>query len=140
MNPSAIDPDRAESPSAPDPLFAQTGGVFQSLIERSADAIWLYDPRTARLVDCNRAAVRLIGAKDKEQVLQTRPEDISPPVQPDGSRSTDKAAEIIALVERQKTHRFEWVIRRLDGRDVPVEVSSTSVPLNGRSIQVVISR
>jgi hypothetical protein len=49
MNPAAIDPKWDESPSAPDPLFKQIDMVFESLFERSADAIWLYDPRTLRL-------------------------------------------------------------------------------------------
>jgi PAS domain S-box-containing protein len=129
-----------ERTSAPDRLRQQTEGVFESLFERSADAIWLYDPRTAMLVDCNQAAVELIGAQNKEQVLRTRPEQISPPVQPDGSRSADKAVEILALVEKQKRHRFEWTIRRLDGRDVPVEVTSTALIMGGKSIHVIISR
>ena len=55
-------------------------------------------------------------------------------------RTADKTAEILALVERQKRHRFEWMIRRLDGRDVPVEVSSTALLMGGKSIHVIISR
>src|SRR5439155_17040119 len=37
-------------------------------------------------------------------------------------------------------HRFEWVIRRLDGRDVPIEVSSTALLMGGKNINVIISR
>jgi PAS domain S-box-containing protein len=92
------------------------------------------------LVDCNQATVELIGAESKQQLLRTRPEDISPPVQPDGSRTADKTVEILATVEKQKRHRFEWMIRRLDGRDVPVEVSSTALLMGGKSIHVIISR
>jgi PAS domain S-box-containing protein len=140
MNSPATAPDRDESPSAHDGGFQHTDTVFQSLFERSADAIGLYDAQTAVLVDCNQAAVDLVGAESKRQLLQTRPEDISPPVQPDGTRSADKAAEVFARVEREKRHRFEWVIRRRDGRDVPVEVSSTALLMSGRRIHVVISR
>jgi PAS domain S-box-containing protein len=114
--------------------------VFEGLFERSADAIWLYDPQTIVLVDCNQAAVLLIGAESKEQLLQTRPEQLSPPLQPCGSSSAQKSAEIVALVEDKKAHRFEWVIRRFDGADVPVEVSSTAVLMDGKNIHVVISR
>src|SRR4051794_10335011 len=69
-----------------------------------------------------------------------RPEDLSPSFQADGARSADKSVEIIAIVERQKTYRFEWVARRLDGKEVPIEVSSTEVLMGGRRINVVISR
>ena len=31
--------------------------MFRLLFERSADAIWLYDPEVGVFVDCNQAAV-----------------------------------------------------------------------------------
>jgi len=140
MSPSTTEHKRAERTNAPAPLFVQSGAVFESLFELSADAIWLYDPQSSLLVDCNQAAVELMGAQDKRQFLPARPEDISAPFQPGGTRSRDRAAEIIATVERHGTDRFEWLLRRLDGREVPVEGSSTAMPMDGRSIHVVISR
>ena len=140
MNSASTDPDWDQSGSAPHRSFKQTGDVFESLFERSADAIWLFDPQAAVFVDCNEAAVRLLGAQNRRQLLGRGPEDLSPPMQPDGSRSADKSAEIVAVVEREKTHRFEWMMRRLDGRDFPVEVFSTAVLMNGRSIHVAVSR
>ncbi len=137
---SATDRTWGERPSAPERLFEHIDPVFERFFERSVDAIWLLDPQAGVFVDCNQAAVELIGAESKQQLLRTRPEHLSPPVQPDGSRSADKAAEIIASVETQKGLRFEWVIRRLDGRDVPVEVTSTALLMGGKSIHVVISR
>jgi PAS domain S-box-containing protein len=117
--------------------------VFESLFERSADAIWLYDvsdPGRAVLVDCNQAAVELIGAPSKDQLLSSRPEELSPLVQPDGTPSDKKAAEIIAIVRREKTHRFEWALRRLDGKIIPSEVSVTAVVMRGKHIHVAVSR
>jgi PAS domain S-box-containing protein len=140
MNSLAKDLERGESTSAPEFWLEHTGGVFEDLFERSADAMWLYDPQTARLVDCNQAAVKLIGAENKQQLLRTLPEDLSPPLQPDGLRSSEKSAQIIALVEREQAHRFEWVIRRLDGREVPVEVSSTAMLMGGKTIHALVSR
>src|SRR5215475_11530501 len=140
MNPVAPDPKRDRRSSAAEQFFRHGGVVFETLFERCPDAIWLYDPQTIELVDCNQAAVELIGAESKQQLLHTRPEEISPPIQPDGSRSADKAAEVVAIVERERRHRFEWVIRRLDGRDIPVDVSSTALPMNGKSIHLIISR
>ena len=116
------------------------GAVFESLFERSADAICLVDPSNAKLLDCNEAAVRLIGAENKDQILPKRPEELSPRVQPDGKCSIEKSREIIEQVQRRGTHSFEWVIRRFDGTHVPVEVSSTAMPMDGKIIHVVISR
>lgn len=140
MKSPVTDPKWDEGTSASERLLKHSGAVFKTLFERSADAIWLYDPQTAMLVDCNQAAVELIGAENKQQLLRTQPKDISPPFQPDGSRTADKTAEILALVEKQKRHRFEWMIRRLDGRDVPVEVTSTALLMGGKSIHVIVSR
>jgi PAS domain S-box-containing protein len=117
--------------------------VFQSLFERSADAIWLLelrDPNTLVVVDCNQAAVELVGAPNKEQLLSSTPEILSPTYQPDGSSSAEKTAAIIARVQSQKTHRFEWTMRRLDGREFPIEVSATAVVIGGKNVHVVISR
>src|SRR4051794_2405850 len=72
----------AESASALPVILRQAVKVFESLFERSADAIWLYDPETIRMLDCNQAAVTLIGAESKEQLLRTLPHEISPPIQP----------------------------------------------------------
>src|ERR1041384_893804 len=122
--------DRAESPSTPGSLSGDNQSMFQLLFERSADAILLLDPEAGVFVDCTQAAVELIGAESKQQLLRMRPDQLSPPVQPDGTRSADKTAEIISIVRRQKTHRFEWWARRMDGRDVPIEVPATGGLIN----------
>jgi PAS domain S-box-containing protein len=142
MNCVGVYPRSMDEPdsSKPRDLFKRTAEVFEALFARSCDAFWLYDPLTAMLVDCNRAAVALIGAQSKEQLLRTRPEQLSPELQPDGIRSEDKARTIIAYVEEHGAHRFEWMIRRFDGKEVPVEVTSTAVVMRGRSIHVVVSR
>ena len=140
MNPLATELAWAKRPSVQEPSLKDTDGVFDSLFAQSAEAMWLYDPQTARMVDCNQAAVDLIGAKNKEQLLCTLPEDLSPPLQPDGLHSAEKSREIIATVEKQKTRCFEWLLRRFDGTEVPVEVSSTALVMAGRSIHVLISR
>jgi PAS domain S-box-containing protein len=114
--------------------------VFESFFERSVDAVWLFDPQAGVFVDCNQAAVKLIGAESKAQLLQTRPVDLSPPMQTNGSTSTERTAQIIDLVEKHNGYRFEWIMRHRDGRDVPLEVSCTPIPMGGRKIHVVVSR
>src|SRR5262245_28121371 len=127
MSSSWTEPAGSEMTGPATPRLEDNHSVFESLFERSADAIWLYEVRgqTMVLVDCNQAAIELIGAKDKDQLLRTPPEDMSPPCQPDGSPSASKTVEVVATVQREKTHRFEWMLRRMDGRDIPIEVSAT---------------
>ena len=72
---------RDESPSAVSSRFNDNPFMFQLLFERSADAILLLDPQAGVFVDCNQAAVELMGADTKEQLLRMRPEDLSPSLQ-----------------------------------------------------------
>jgi PAS domain S-box-containing protein len=131
---------RDESPSALTSLFNDNPSMFQLLFERSADAILLLDPQTGVFVDCNQAAVELMRASTKEMLLQMRPEDLSPPLQPDGISSREKTAEVLALVEKHGGHRFEWTGRRFDGHEVPLEVLVTLIQVNGRSLNVSVAR
>ena len=110
MNPPVMDRDWDERTSAAPPSLQHTDKVFETFFERSIDAAWLLDPQAGVFVDCNQAAVELIGARDKQELLRTRPEDLSPPVQADGTPSAEKSAEIMALIQKKQTHRFEWLM------------------------------
>src|SRR6185369_2089592 len=48
--------------------------------------------------------------------------------------------QVIALVEARGSQRLEWIARRFDGREVPLEVLLTPIRANGRSLHVVVSR
>ena len=140
MSSAEQSPQWDERTSAPGSLVGQSGLVFESFFERSVDAVWLFDPQAGVFLDCNDAAVKLIGAKDKAQLLQTTPMDLSPPFQPNGATTRERTAQIIALVEKHNGYRFEWTMRRKDGRDVPLEVSCTPILMSGRNIHVVVAR
>ena len=139
-NPSATDCKWDESPSAAGSSFKDNPSMFQLLFERSADAIILFDPQLGVFVDCNQALVELMGADSKEQFLRRRPEDFSPPLQPNGQSSSEMTAEVLALVERNGGHRFEWVGRRSDGQEFPMEVLVTRIEVDGRSLNVSVAR
>ena len=114
--------------------------MFQMLFERSADAIVLFDPGVGVFVDCNEAAVALMRAKSKEQLLNATPAQLAPPFQPDGRPSAEVAAEIAELVEKNRSHRFEWTARCLDGTDIPLENLATAIAVEGRTLHVVVPR
>jgi PAS domain S-box-containing protein len=139
-NPMIICRQWDERTSASGQSNEQTDHVFENLFERSFDAIWLFDPEAGVVVDCNQAAVELMGASDKRPLLQAKPADLSPPVQADGTLTQEKSVQITALVERNQGHRFEWLIRRMDGIEVPLEISATPVRMGTRKLHVLISR
>src|SRR6266850_3277383 len=130
----------AERTSVSVPWNGQNDGMFELFFERSADAIWLFDPKAGVFVDCNQAAVELMRADRKEQLLRMRPEDLSPPNQPDGIASELKAAQMTEISKQRDGHRFEWVARRCDGELVPLEVLATPIATNGHTLHAVVSR
>lgn len=102
---------------------------YRALFEKSADAMLII--KGDRFVDCNQAAVDMLRFADKQSLLQCHPSKISPVYQPDGKRSFDKANEILALSREAGNQRFEWVHRRSDGEEFPVEVLLTEIVADG---------
>jgi PAS domain S-box-containing protein len=102
---------------------------FRMLFESSADPCLLIDGET--YVDCNRAAVEILHAVSKSELLNTSPWNLSPPLQPDGRSSLEKAEEMIARAREKGVLRFEWLHCRKDGSEFPVEVSLTLLPGTG---------
>src|SRR5439155_2295157 len=78
--------------------------------------------------------------KQQGGVKGARPEDLSPQLQPDGTPTREKSAQVTALVEERGGHRFEWVGRRLDGNEIPLEVFVTQIRVGGRRLNVTVSR
>jgi PAS domain S-box-containing protein len=109
---------------------------FRVLFEHSSDAHLLFDGRG--IIDCNFATLRLLRAESKHQLLSLHPAVLSPEYQPDGRRSLEKSREMDRLAWDNGYHRFDWVHRRLDGTDVPVEVTLTPVMLEGKKVLLVV--
>jgi len=109
------------------PSIPECETSFRLLFEGSADAILLLDTRAGIFVDCNAAALSMMGATDRNQLLMSGPADLSPERQPDGTKSAELARRHTEAVLERGTHRFEWLARRFDGTEFPVEVSLTAV-------------
>ncbi len=90
--------------------------------------------RNGEFIDCNTATLSMLGYGSKADLLHSRPSDLSPPVQPDGRPSEDKAADMIARSLRDGFHRFEWIHLRADGTPIEVEVTLTPIIVDGEVI------
>jgi len=109
-----------------------------AFFEQSADAILIIQGNT--FIECNQATVDMLRYRDKAEVLRCHPSELSPPTQPDGRDSFEKANEIMAMAIAGGSHRFEWDHQRADGEVFPVEVLLTSVPNGETSIFHVVWR
>ncbi len=104
---------------------------FRTLFEASADALLLFDMGRGTFLDCNEAALKVFGCGSRGELLGKRPDELSPPRQPDGGESRVLAAERVARAFEQGSIGFEWLHRRADGTDFPAEVLLTRMELQG---------
>lgn len=94
--------------------------TYRAAFEASRDAIVLIEDD--RVIDCNRAAVEMFEAVTKEGLLDSRPSDFSPPVQPGGESSETLARLRINEALARGSALFEWTHRTLRGRVFLTEV------------------
>jgi PAS domain S-box-containing protein len=114
--------------------------MFRQLFERTADAMLLCDPRREIIVDCNQAAVEMMRASGKQQLLLMNPADLSPEFQPDGRSSRERTREDTLLALSQGRHRFEWRARRMDGAEFPMEVLLTPIQAGEHTLIAAVCR
>ena len=105
---------------------------FQVYFEQSAQAFVLV--KDGIIVDCNLAAVILLGYNDKFGLLGKRPAEISPEYQPDGELSLKKAENYINLTKEKRSFAFEWTHIKKDGTEIIIEVMLTYLSINNEEI------
>ncbi len=103
---------------------------FRNLFQDSPTANFLMEGEC--FVDCNQAAVEMLGLQDKHQVVGKRLWELSSANQPGGTPSKDQALDHLAIVLKRGSHRFEWLHQSPDGREVPVEVLMTRISHRGK--------
>jgi len=106
------------------------------LFDASADPYLILDGD--RFTACNQAAVDLLRYNNKEELLARHPGDLSPEFQPDGKPSKDKAEAMITTAYARGNHRFDWVHRKNDDEDFPVEVTLTPIELEDKPVLLVV--
>jgi PAS domain S-box-containing protein len=107
----------------------QSEARLKKLFASSPDPTWIIEGN--RFVDCNEAAVSLLGYSSREALLNTHPSKLSPPTQPDGEDSFAKAERMMNLAQEKGLHRFEWVHTRADGSEFWAEVTLSAFELQG---------
>jgi PAS domain S-box-containing protein len=124
-------------------------GAFQDLTESklleeklsvifqySTDAHLLFD--NDGIIDCNHAAVSMLRCRNKSELLSLHPAVFSPEFQPDGRPSIEKSVDMDRLAYETGYNQFEWVHRKLDGEEFPVEVTLNPVQLNNKNVLLAV--
>jgi PAS domain S-box-containing protein len=130
-----IDVTRREAAEA---LLRESELRFRSFFEKSTDPFLLLDGN--RVINCNLAALKMFNRRNKEQIIGATIEDLSPLKQPDGFLSSKKVRTLLRVALKQGNHRFEWTVRRSNGKEIPVEVSIATITLGGERLLFVVLR
>ncbi|RDI72435.1 MEDS domain-containing protein [Halopelagius longus] len=111
----------------------QTKNRFETVFEQSDEAILIFDPDAAELVDANAAAVALTGYA-REELLSLRPSDLHP----------DELESFCTFLEEVRRNGSAWSedlhCRHQDGHDLPVEVTGSTITLDGRDLVLALVR
>jgi PAS domain S-box-containing protein len=132
-----VDKDITERKTAEQNL-QESEEKFRLLFEKSADPILQIDGGT--FVDCNQAALNIMGCSAKQEVVGKHPSEISPIRQPDGRLSAEKAREMINAALENGTNHFEWVHRDARNEDFWVDVSLATAEMRGKPIMYGVWR
>ncbi|MEM1415307.1 MAG: ATP-binding protein [Myxococcota bacterium] len=112
------------------------GEHFHILFEASTAPHLIFDDRG--ILECNDAAVKILGLRDKVELLHRHPAEFSPERQPDGQLSSEKSAVMDRLAREREGHRFFWMHRTSQGDELPMEVFLRVVELPSGPAHLVV--
>jgi PAS domain S-box-containing protein len=133
---SLEEPQKTEEPKPK--TEADREAVLTTLFEYSPLPYLFFG--TAGIIDCNRAAVKILEGKNKQDILSRHPAAFSPEIQPDGILSSEKSKEMDRRARLAGFHTFEWTHRTLNGRDFPVEVTLAPVAIGDETVLLTVWR
>jgi diguanylate cyclase (GGDEF)-like protein/PAS domain S-box-containing protein len=99
---------------------------YRTFFENSVDPMLII--KDGIIIDCNRAAVEMLGYRSKDDLLEKKPAELSPEFQPDGEPSVLKQQEYFSTAITHGAHRFEWDHMHSSGAIIPIEVSLAVIP------------
>ena len=117
----------------------QSENRFRSFYEKACDPILIID-ESFHFTDCNNAAIAILGATSKDQIINKPPVFFSPEYQPDGQLSAVKAEQMIKNAYKEGSHQFEWIHKRIDGFAIYIDVRLTVIPMENKNVLLVYWR
>ncbi len=121
--------ERRESEQA----MRESEARYRLLVDHAPEAIVVLDVATGRFADANEKAQKLFGL-DREHLLAVGPVDLSPPLQPDGEPSLQRARNYIEQALAGEPQVFEWLHCDGAGQEIMCEVRLVRIPSATRQL------
>lgn len=115
------------------------GCMFQFLFEHTSDAVWLIDPNTGTVADCNKATAVLMRSTSRADLIGRRLKELVTPEQEDDSPIVE-AVRSVAERFQSRSIKFDWKARRFDGTEVRLEGNAMAIERNGATVLMLVSR
>ena len=111
---------------------------YRSFFDRALDSIVTLEDYA--FLECNQMTLAMFGCDRISDILGTHPWDFSPPHQPDGRPSKEKAIELIEATLGGKPQKFFWRHCQKNGREFDTEVSLDLLETAGKKLVQAIVR
>jgi diguanylate cyclase (GGDEF)-like protein/PAS domain S-box-containing protein len=106
---------------------------YRTVVEQSAESIWLFDPDTKQVLESNTAFQEMLGYTAEELRRMTNYDFVA--------HSRDDIDSAVQRVVQERRGFFgERKYRRKDGTVLDVEVSGTVIPYRGREVVCGVAR
>jgi len=86
----------------------------------------LFWDKDLNVIDCNQEAVKMFDLSGKQEFID-KFKILSPEFQPDGALSKEKGVALVTKALVEGYSNFEWLHQKLDGEQIPVEVTCIRV-------------
>lgn len=106
---------------------------YKTLYDSSMDAVMILTPGE-KFIAGNNTTLETFGCRSEEEFISKTPADLSPQYQPDGALSAVKAKEMMEIAMQKGSHYFEWLHKRLDGKEFYATVLLTRMQLRGEKV------
>ncbi|WP_324677997.1 PAS domain S-box protein [Hymenobacter sp. GOD-10R] len=118
--------------------LAASEAKFRMLFEQTTDAIVLL--QNNYFIDCNPAALKLLGASHKSALVGTQPGQHAPKYQPDGQLTQDLFNSSVQQALEQGSMRCEALMYTLSGEEIWMEAVLTPIRLEGQPLVHIVWR
>jgi len=98
---------------------------FKKIYTNSINGISIIS--NGKTVDCNEKLSQLFEYESKKDFLLVHPLKLSPPFQPDGKFSYQKAEEMMSIAKQDGTCRFDWVFFTKNGQKKYIELDIVKI-------------
>ncbi len=109
---------------------------LRKIFEHATDPHFLV--RDTEIIECNEAALRMLGLKGRDELRDGGYSQFWPEVQSDGQSTSSLVRELVVKARRGEVARREMMKLDAKGNAFPVEVSVTTLPGNDPDLLLVV--